>query len=1307
MVVYNADSIKHAVRSIDRRERRLDDKIPQASAAAVRKSLRLIDFSSTFGHDRPALSETCDWVLEKESFIKWVRTDRHSLLFIRGSQGLGKSVLSGFIVNHLTSHQPEGLVFIVRFACNIAGRHSSPALILQHVLYHMCGELFTQIQDCADHQTQMFGSVLDFGFYWSLFDRLISAAEFKLFCIIDGLDQSISGGKRSGIYDEMKKFIDNICSRLTQNDEETSSQVKFLFTTRPLPEVAQLVERIPRIALDIQTADLIPGVGKMIDADVGRLAADKRLSFEIEEEIKRQIKGKAGPMFQWAHAVIQMLRPLTFSIDAFQEYKSRLDRFRPDNIDDPYLETLRDIDEDPCITSPDKRMLADVLRLVVFAESELKLSDLEYALALSNPESKTDDLQRYAPMALSNRLQISCGALIVMEGDKVKLAHQSVREFLTERVPADLSMFSCKDSHANNIFMVKCCLKCIRFMRDQDLANLTTPSALTLRKKLYDFVQNPFIWYSAAFWWQHVERLEDLDDIWPDLLRFLREPTEFRLMQVVQQHHLFSGQKEHTVFHTTSSFLACYNLYAVVKECKFGQYIKRPNRRSWIRNNRSWKEELYLDVEERSSDGSTMLHYAAYTGSMDLLMLLLKNGARGDVWNSRGVTPFMFAILNNHESVALKLMEHGQDHSAHHFPINTIQLAASQGLLQLLKKMLDKGADVNDNKGYKNLTPLHLIIIYEHNEAADFLLDRGADPLIMSRDGDSALHSAVAQGNISVLKAIFKKRPALDSNPTNKGGLTPLHMAAMKGNLEIFLNLFAKSLDVSPSNSGWLPVHYAASSGSVAILQAIPSDQLSTRTRYEETPLFIAAANGHCETVKYLISQGVDINARAMNHGAKRDAPSEQIYNVTPIIVALNENHSKVCEILIQKGADMDGSGSHGATMVHEAARSGNLGLLNHLIQSGQGPFVKNDLGNTALHLAAQNGRANIVSVILQQYRGDMKLQIDGKNHAGLTAFHSAVASGSTEVMNLLRTSGANPYHTPGFYPSALFLACYAQHSAALENLLSSDLDKDARDRYGESLIHYACHLGCLEMLDILVEHGKKINDRSILGRTPIMNAMLGKKVSIFDRLVQLGADLNVQDSRGLSIFDYVHEGHPFWLRVQSAERIKPAMNDLDRSSHIRKNLQVALSHIGGLPSLSSYYEYLDYDFLAFFTLHMTSEPVSTTKILLETGLTKLHVGRAESEIECSGCEAYRLDRPLHVCRSCHSHMLCHRCYGNHLYELRFNKDDGCPASHEYLTYGDDEWWDLPKGVVNAEGDTMDRWMEKFKARILDDGSES
>lgn len=89
----------------------------------------------------------------------------------------------------------------------------------------------------------------------------------------------------------------------------------------------------------------------------------------------------------------------------------------------------------------------------------------------------------------------------------------------------------------------------------------------------------------------------------------------------------------------------------------------------------------------------------------------------------------------------------------------------------------------------------------------------------------------------------------------------------------------------------------------------------------KQTPLHVAAANGHLPAVHILLQAQAQINA----------IDAEQH---TPLISAIMAKHNDVVKYLIKCGADLTLKSEDGMTPLHIAAKSGNVGGCFHLLNA-------------------------------------------------------------------------------------------------------------------------------------------------------------------------------------------------------------------------------------------------------------------------------------------------------------------------------------------------------------------------------------
>ncbi|KAA0046731.1 potassium channel AKT1 [Cucumis melo var. makuwa] len=132
-----------------------------------------------------------------------------------------------------------------------------------------------------------------------------------------------------------------------------------------------------------------------------------------------------------------------------------------------------------------------------------------------------------------------------------------------------------------------------------------------------------------------------------------------------------------------------------------------------------------LDPNESDNSGRTSLHIAASNGNENCVLLLLDYGADPNSRDSDGVVPLWEAILGGHEAVAQLLMDNGanlRSGDVGHFACT----AAEQNNLQLLKEIHRYGGDVTSARN-NGTTALHVAVCEDNIEIVKFLLKQGAD----------------------------------------------------------------------------------------------------------------------------------------------------------------------------------------------------------------------------------------------------------------------------------------------------------------------------------------------------------------------------------------------------------------------------------------------------------------------------------------------------------------------------------------------------------------------------------------------------
>jgi ankyrin repeat protein len=110
-----------------------------------------------------------------------------------------------------------------------------------------------------------------------------------------------------------------------------------------------------------------------------------------------------------------------------------------------------------------------------------------------------------------------------------------------------------------------------------------------------------------------------------------------------------------------------------------------------------------INIETKDKYNRTLLHYSVIENKINLVRVLLENGADSNVSDKKQWKPLHFAAQNNNIEIAQILIQYGADINALDESGNTVIWRAtfsSQGKGDMIKFLLSNGAkpDVKNNK---------------------------------------------------------------------------------------------------------------------------------------------------------------------------------------------------------------------------------------------------------------------------------------------------------------------------------------------------------------------------------------------------------------------------------------------------------------------------------------------------------------------------------------------------------------------------------------------------------------------------------
>jgi ankyrin repeat protein len=186
-------------------------------------------------------------------------------------------------------------------------------------------------------------------------------------------------------------------------------------------------------------------------------------------------------------------------------------------------------------------------------------------------------------------------------------------------------------------------------------------------------------------------------------------------------------------------------------------------------------------------------------------------GGRAD-----GVSPILQALYEGRNADAETLL-------AEHPPLDVFE-AAGTGNAERVRELTRGDPSLAHAWSPDGFQALHLAAFFGHADAAEALLERGADPSSVSRHEFvkvTPLHSAVAsEGAENVRTAEVLLAHGAPVNAGVEGGHTPLHSAVSNGNVAIVELLLAHGADPNAANDdGKTPLDLAREQGHEDVLQ--------------------------------------------------------------------------------------------------------------------------------------------------------------------------------------------------------------------------------------------------------------------------------------------------------------------------------------------------------------------------------------------------------------------------------------------------------------------------------------------------------
>ena len=264
--------------------------------------------------------------------------------------------------------------------------------------------------------------------------------------------------------------------------------------------------------------------------------------------------------------------------------------------------------------------------------------------------------------------------------------------------------------------------------------------------------------------------------------------------------------------------------------------------------------------------------------------------------------------------------------------------------------------------------------------------------------------------------------------------------------------------------------------------------------------LFGAVHHGDIQTAIQLIEEDIDPNrCTAVD---TRTGTGSILYN------AVRKNQTEVVQKLLEHGADANFVDEEGETPIFSALCSTtDQEIRNSLYKHGANMNHINKAGNTPLMNTAINclkfGYQCTDEAIFQSLYNCK--DVTGKNSKGQTLIHMLPF-----IHNCVQTLEKEEHDCVIF----------------LRHILSKGELVNTKDGLSLTPLHYACSIGCLDSVKILLGEGAEVKATSLSGENVVHS--LGKSSSeenfpqILDRLIDCGCSIHDTDNFGRNLLHYI-----------------------------------------------------------------------------------------------------------------------------------------------------------------------------------------
>ncbi|KAI0982874.1 hypothetical protein GJ496_007401 [Pomphorhynchus laevis] len=326
------------------------------------------------------------------------------------------------------------------------------------------------------------------------------------------------------------------------------------------------------------------------------------------------------------------------------------------------------------------------------------------------------------------------------------------------------------------------------------------------------------------------------------------------------------------------------------------------------------------------------------------------SGSEADKLNITGQTPLFMATLKERLDVVQYLISKGvQVNVKNRYGVSPLLLCAEGGNFQMIKTLIEAGADVNicptgplaEQYLLAGQTPLFGTAKKGHVQICKYLIENGADVNRATIAGITPLYTAVEENRLNVVECLLSNNADVNMTPFGRiaaelkiEGQTPLIVACMRNNSQMIELLLRHGADPNLANTrGTTPFIAICQQNNLAMAELLikygAKYNAETHNLYgaKINGLIVTAESGSFDVLKLLINKGMDPNYRIEGQG--------ETVGRTPLFCACAKGYLDIVKFLISRGANVNATEKSGLSCLHIASTMGHDQIVLYLVKNG------------------------------------------------------------------------------------------------------------------------------------------------------------------------------------------------------------------------------------------------------------------------------------------------------------------------------------------------------------------------------------